>query len=558
MEKAKKPPLYTRIFRHKAFLPVTLFAVIIIVFTFSSRFSERPPVIDSISPEIGNPGDILIITGDYFGETRDGGEVRIAGSRPTTSSYKEWSDTRISVQIPQDAGSGMLYVVTKNGRSKGHLFTNRQHIPVVMEGPARPGLPYVDEITPTNGTVGTLITITGMNFGIERGSSKVYFTPVPITDGVRQAEESRDLLLSPEECDYDYEHWADTEIRVYIPDGASSGNVSVFTDKGQSNFLYFEVSEQAGTKILKQKRGYQIQYGVQLFNVRASEGNLISLWVPRLSGGLEQTNIEMIQDPEPYWDTYPGLFVYRFENVPDAARLSVSQTYWFDRYAVETKIKSTKVENQYNTDRTLYKVYTSNDVFVPSDDAEIQNIANSVIKNEKNPYLKALSLFQYVLRRYSYTNQPVVTDPVESIETREGDAYIYAMVYCALLRSGGVPSRPVAGYIVYGNKQKVRHYWVEFYLENFGWVPVDPALADGAVFGDFPEAEDPENYYFGNIDNQHIMFSQGILQTKQLSHNANVIRKKRMYSLQTIHEESSKNIASYSSVWQDISVIDWW
>jgi hypothetical protein len=132
------------------------------------------------------------------------------------------------------------------------------------------------------------------------------------------------------------------------------------------------------------------------------------------------------------------------------------------------------------------------------------------------------------------------------------------MVFCALLRNAGVPARPVAGYLVYGNKRSVRHYWAEFYLENFGWVPVDPALADGAVFGGFPDIEEPETYYFGNIDNQHIIFSRGILETTQITPAGRTIGKKRMFSLQEIHEEASGKLSTYNSVWQDISIIEWW
>ncbi|MFW5747537.1 MAG: IPT/TIG domain-containing protein, partial [bacterium] len=71
--------------RHKAFVPVVLFLFITILFSFSSQFSDRPPEIESITPEIGVPGDVMIITGKNFGESRSGGEVLIAGTRPVPS-----------------------------------------------------------------------------------------------------------------------------------------------------------------------------------------------------------------------------------------------------------------------------------------------------------------------------------------------------------------------------------------------------------------------------------------------------------------------------------------
>ena len=551
-------PFFKRIIKNKAFIPVTFFLIIILLFGFTSRFSERSPAIETITPEIGNPGDVLLVTGTNFGDSRNGGEVIIAGYRPTTSSYIEWTDRRISVRIPQDVGSGMVFVSNRTGKSNGVLFTNRQHIPIILEGPAEPGQPYIQEITPSQGSVGTLVTLEGMNFGLERSTGKVYFTPIPVSNDVRRSEDTLQNYIAARECDYDYVSWSDTEIKIYVPDGSTSGNLLVANDWGVSNTVYFEVTEQAGIKLLNNRRGYQIQYGVQVFNVRAQPGNSLFLWVPELCEGLEQTNIEMIREPEPYWDTFPGILVYRLNDLTDAGRYTVSHTYWFDRYGVETKINSGKVVNEYDKNRKLYTVFTSPDQFIPSDDPVIQDISRSVTGREHNPYLKAKSLFSYVLRRYSYNPSPQENGVIESIEAREGNSYHYAVVLCALLRSAGVPSRPMTGYLVYDNKRTVKHYWLEFYLENFGWVPLDPALADGARFGTFPEVEVPEEYYFGNMDDQHVIFSRGILPTTKITPQGVVFSKSRMYSFQEIHEESTGNLESYNSIWQDMSVIDWW
>jgi hypothetical protein len=116
----------------------------------------------------------------------------------------------------------------------------------------------------------------------------------------------------------------------------------------------------------------------------------------------------------------------------------------------------------------------------------------------------------------------------------------------------------VAGFIVYGNKNSRRHYWAEFYLENFGWVPVDPALGDGLPTGDLIGVDNPQQYYFGNLDNQHIVMSRGIIDLPPIDPQARVVRYERAYSLQTIHEEYSRSISRYRSVWKDLEVIGWW
>jgi hypothetical protein len=80
--------------------------------------------------------------------------------------------------------------------------------------------PHITSISPTSGPIGTLVTITGSNFGAAQGSSSVTF-------------DSTEATVS---------FWSDTEIEVAIPalpDG--SYDVVVTTSTGSSNPVSFEV-----------------------------------------------------------------------------------------------------------------------------------------------------------------------------------------------------------------------------------------------------------------------------------------------------------------------------
>ena len=92
-----------------------------------------------------------------------------------------------------------------------------------------------------------------MNFGLEKGSSEVYFTWAGLrtpTGG------SLDLanLLPARDYNLDYISWSDREIKLRVPDGAASGNVLVTSDKGTSNAAYFVVNKGAGTQELHLSR----------------------------------------------------------------------------------------------------------------------------------------------------------------------------------------------------------------------------------------------------------------------------------------------------------------
>lgn len=549
-----RPPFFRRLVKHRAFIPIIIFIGVILIFSFSSQFSERPPIIHSITPQIGVPGEVLIISGESFGEFRKSGDVSIAGVRPVSSAYIEWSDKRISVRIPQEAGSGLVTVNTRTGRSNGVLFTNNEHIPVVLAGALDPGAPFIEGLSPEKGSVGTKITIAGVNFGRDKGSGAVHFSS-GADYGTAPEEDSITVTAGEEEGDY--VSWQENEVVVHVPDGATSGSIYIKTDKGRSNRVYFEVVEPVGTKLLISKRGYQVQYGVEAEVLVGSEKNWIYLWVPKVYQGVMQNNWEILSEPKPYWNYSPEVSVYYLEDLAIGTKHQVSQIFWFDRYSIETRIDPANVV-PYDTERKLYVKYTSENFAVPAGNEKIEKRVKEIIKWEKNPYIIANKLFTYLLETYSYRESFIYRNPLEQMEDTSIDSYGYSVLFCALLRNAGIPVRPLSGYIVYGDKKVKPHFWAEFYLEKFGWVPVDPALADGAEFENLPFAEEPEKYYFGNIDNHHILVSRGTVDTVRIKPDGKLVRRNDIYPLQRTHEEISPGVRTHNADWRQLKVIEWW
>jgi hypothetical protein len=98
---------------------------------------------------------------------------------------------------------------------------------VFFEGPghgARIGStvpsPLLSSLSPTSGNIGTVVTISGTNLGASQGGSVVTFA------GFAAAPTS----------------WSDTQIVAAVPNGATTGNVIVITNGGQSNGLAFTVN----------------------------------------------------------------------------------------------------------------------------------------------------------------------------------------------------------------------------------------------------------------------------------------------------------------------------
>ena len=534
-------------------------SVLLVLFAFlllSSRMTGRPPLVESITPKIGFPQDVMVITGKYFGDERNGGKVVIGGYAPVSSGYLDWSDSRISLRIPEDVSSGMVRVITKNGKSKGLLFTNKQQVPVVLSGPGKPGQPYISTLEPETGSVGTLLTISGMDFGLQRGSSEVLFTWIS-GDQTREYSEADDSSLIPAmDYDLDYEQWSDREIQVSIPDGASSGHVLVITDKGRSDAVFVEIESAAGTKLFPEKRTYAVQYSMEVGSVSADGENSLNLWIPQLVQVPEQREIQLVsQEPDPLFDNFNGVKLFNFENLSADKTYTIFQSFMFDRYSVETKVNIAKVSRNYDTTRRLYKRYTAADLVVPATNERIVKIGSSVVGRERNPYRKAREIYRYILARLQVDAEYQEYDILKAIDERKGNSYVYAVLFCALARSQGIPARPVAGYLVDRDLQAARHYWAEFYIETVGWIPVDPILGEGKIRVNIPLEVDPYTYFFGNLDFNHVALSKGLIDLNQMNSQGRAVMRTDIPSLQVIHEEATGALASYNAYWSDLEVL---
>lgn len=176
-----------------------LVAIGIFLLLFFSRNTARRPTLSAISPEVGKPGDILVLRGDDFGEERGSSYVEICGSRVTGSGYVSWKNDEIRVLIPANIDGGFVHVVTRGGKSEPEFFANEEAIPVSAPPNPMLNVPMISEISPANPSIGQIITITGKNFGNEKMNSAVYFSSRPQDVS---AEAVRELGSNSEKNEY--------------------------------------------------------------------------------------------------------------------------------------------------------------------------------------------------------------------------------------------------------------------------------------------------------------------------------------------------------------------
>ncbi|MDR1444956.1 MAG: IPT/TIG domain-containing protein [Treponema sp.] len=512
---------------------------------------KKIPVIHSLDPSIGMLGEQLNILGECFGDERGESYVSIAGIAPTGSSYVRWEDTRITLRLPEFGDSGLVRVHVGDKRSNALLFSNRITMPAPVEGEDFGIGPQIGAVEPGSAPIGALVSITGSGFGSSREQSGVFFSwdaeAVPGTP----ADNRSPGFIGAFEGDHGYDLWTDREIRVRVPDGAVSGNVEIRTPRGVSRPVFFEVSGKPGTKTFRNKRSYTFSYPVQIRIQDASGPNTLYLWVPRPAVSASQRNPELLsRGIESFVEDYRGTNLFRLEDLAAGSTVSLDQVWLVEVYAQETNLRYQQIRQ--DTSSPIYAANTQATALIPADDGRITALGGQIYGRERNPYLKARQIYEWLVNGGNISGGRAEAGGVlEALEQGRFDSYTASLLFCALARSGGVPALPVSGVLI-GRGQTAKHYWAEFWIDGFGWVPLDPALGAGAAPGDFELREDAKSWYFGNLDNQRIAFSRGQNPLSPMDPRGRTVVRDR--ELQNLWEEAVGGLRSYSSLWGDVTI----
>src|SRR6266568_723386 len=124
-------------------------------------------------------------------------------------------------------------------------------------------------------------------------------------------------------------------------------------------------------------------------------------------------------------------------------------------------------------------------------DRRIPDLAREITKNAQTPFDKALRIETYLRMRFAYTlnlSGKPGQDPLAHFlfETRAGHCEYFASAMAMMLRTLGIPSREVNGFLPgeyndLGGDYIVRasdaHSWVEVYFPGNGWQVFDPTPA---------------------------------------------------------------------------------
>jgi hypothetical protein len=134
---------------------------------------------------------------------------------------------------------------------------------------------------------------------------------------------------------------------------------------------------------------------------------------------------------------------------------------------------------------------------LPPMDARIAALAKGVAAKARTPYDKAVATENYLRTRFTYTLELTGKPGDEPLahflfETHAGHCEYFASAMTIMLRTLGIPSREVNGFLPgefndlagdYIVRASDAHSWVEAYFPGSGWVTFDPTPAADENFG---------------------------------------------------------------------------
>jgi hypothetical protein len=161
----------------------------------------------------------------------------------------------------------------------------------------------------------------------------------------------------------------------------------------------------------------------------------------------------------------------------------------------------------YDTSSRDYKDNTkrSGNIVVPNN-KEIQAISNQIFTECDNNLLAyAERCYEYFASHYKYLNPYTGMHPLSKIlAAGGGDCGNLSSIYISLLRAKGIPARHVMAI----RPNTDFHIWAEFYIQDFGWVPVDVTYKNG----------NPQGNYFGRYNYKDMAVVQkGVAMTYKTS-----------------------------------------
>ena len=227
-------------------------------------------------------------------------------------------------------------------------------------------------------------------------------------------------------------------------------------------------------------------------------------------------------DPTPliYRDKFNNTYdVFNATNLLPSETITLNQKYQVKLNEVNFyNINSSEI-GVYDTSDEIFALYCNNsELYYERDDFNINATSYSIVNPSDNPVVKAQKICDWVVDHIDYDDGLPAQEMGAkwAYDNQLGDCSEYSSLMVTLLRCQGIPARKVSGFVISNNPSTkpyigqewnfyarssgatniLGHAWLEYYVENIGWIACDPTW-DGQV------------NYFNHIDYLRFNFNIG-------------------------------------------------
>lgn len=172
---------------------------------------------------------------------------------------------------------------------------------------------------------------------------------------------------------------------------------------------------------------------------------------------------------------------FHYKNLKQGITISSVMTAEVTTYDVRYFIYPDRVKPISSIPKEIKEKYLEDNEKYEINHHVIQSAVKDAVGDEKNPFWIARKIFNYLIDNMYYEMVGGWNTAPTVLERGNGSCSEYAFVYIAICRAAGLPARYVGSVVVRGDDASmddVFHRWVEVYLPNYGWIPVDPSRGD--------------------------------------------------------------------------------
>lgn len=300
----------------------------------------------------------------------------------------------------------------------------------------------------------------------------------------------------------------------------------------------------AGDKAAKSEQPQHAEFAVEnVLTVKIPQGaHHVRIWfaVPEENAYTKVTDFTAttpyhVEYRNDSWENREG---YIDVNDPKSPEITITERFHVRREEIRTHLDPSKTRPLTDAERKALERYLLPTTYVIIN-PEIQKLSAQIVGGETNPILAAQKIYNWTLQNISYWVEypdhmhASKTGSTEfCLGTKAGNCTDFHSLYASLSMAAGIPTRMVYGTLFKPSLNGVStdasyHCWIQFYAPNYGWIPLDVALAD--IYGKhYPLTsqnkslvelttatgyhgydENMVSFYFGNLDDRRMAWSMG-------------------------------------------------